>query len=98
MNSASASLQVVAGRWRVSGALSMDTVETVLDASTSIGLPEDGIVDLTAVDRVDSAGIALLLAWARRAASEGRKVAFTGIPESMHSLASLYGVEELLVA
>ena len=98
MNSASASLQVVAGRWRVSGALSMDTVEAVLAASTSIGLPEDGIVDLTAVDRVDSAGIALLLAWARRAAKESRKIGFTGIPESMHSLASLYGVEELLVA
>lgn len=98
MNSATASLQVVEGRWRVSGALSMDTVEAVLAASMSTGLPEDGIVDLTAVDRVDSAGIALLLAWARRAASESRKIAFAGIPESMRSLASLYGVEELLVA
>ena len=98
MNSAAASVQVVAGRWRVSGALSMDTVEAVLAASTSIGLPEDGVVDLTEVDRVDSAGVALLLAWARRAASEGRKIGFAGIPESMRSLARLYGVEELLVA
>ena len=98
MNSGAAALQVVAGRWQVSGALSMDTVETVLVASTQTGLPKDGIVDLTAVDRVDSAGVALVLAWARRAANEGSKIAFTGIPASMRSLAALYGVEELLVA
>jgi len=98
MNSAAASLQMVAGRWQVSGALSMDTVEAVLVASTPIALPQDGIIDLTAVDRVDSAGVALVLAWARRAASEGTKIAFAGIPESMRSLATLYGVEELLVA
>jgi phospholipid transport system transporter-binding protein len=98
MNPAAASLQMVAGRWQVSGALSMDTVEAVLVASTPIALPQDGIIDLTAVDRVDSAGVALVLAWARRAASEGTKIAFAGIPESMRSLATLYGVEELLVA
>ena len=98
MNSAAASLQVIAGRWQVSGALSMDSVEAVLAASAPIALPHDGIVDLTAVDRVDSAGVALLLAWARRAASEGSKIAFAGIPESMRSLATLYGVEELLGA
>jgi phospholipid transport system transporter-binding protein len=98
MNPAAAALQVVTGRWQVSGALSMDTVEAVLVASTSIALPQDGIVDLTAVDRVDSAGVALVLAWARRSANEGSKIAFTGIPESMRSLATLYGVEELLVA
>ena len=76
----------------------MDTVEAVLTASTAIALPRDGVIDLTAVDRVDSAGVAPVLAWARRAASEGSKIAFAGVPESMRSLAMLYGVEELLAA
>ena len=92
------SLEVAGDHWRVTGALTMDTVESVLTASAVIGLPQDGVIDLAAVDRVDSAGIALLLAWARRAATEGSRLSFAGMPESMRSLATLYGVEELLVA
>ena len=76
----------------------MDSVEAVLVASAAIALPQDGVIDLAAVERVDSAGVALLLAWARRAATERSKLAFSGMPESMRSLATLYGVEELLVA
>jgi len=75
----------------------MDTVETVRVASAAIGMPQDGIIDLAAVDRVDSAGVALVLSWARRAAAEGRPLVFAGMPQSMRALATLYGVEELLV-
>ncbi|MEO8739825.1 MAG: STAS domain-containing protein [Casimicrobiaceae bacterium] len=82
----------------MAGALSMDTVEAVLASSAAVALPQEGIIDLTAVDRVDSAGVALMLAWTRRGATEGSKLAFVGVPESMRSLVTLYGVEELLVA
>jgi len=97
MSAEAASLQVSGGRWQVAGTLSMDTVETVRVASAAIGMPQDGIIDLAAVDRVDSAGVALVLSWARRAAAEGRPLAFAGMPQSMRALATLYGVEELLV-
>ena len=97
MSAEAASLHVSGGRWQVAGTLSMDTVETVRVASAAIGMPQDGIIDLAAVDRVDSAGVALVLSWARRAAAEGRPLVFAGMPQSMRALATLYGVEELLV-
>jgi phospholipid transport system transporter-binding protein len=80
------------------GSLTMDCVANVLEASTEVPLPATGVVDLERVEAVDSAGIALLLAWKRRAAAEGKPMTFTHIPPSLASLAQLYGVGELLVA
>jgi len=84
-------------RWAVTGSLTMDSVSALLRASAARALPAAGIVDLAGVDRVDSAGVALLLAWQRRAAAEERRLVFSGVPSSMSSLAALYGVQELLV-
>ena len=83
--------------WTVTGSLTMDSVSALLRASAAQALPAAGIVDLAGVDRVDSAGVALLLAWRRRAAAEERRLVFSGVPPSMASLAALYGVQELLV-
>jgi len=92
------SLQAAGGRWQVAGALSMDTVAAILGTSAALDFPQDGVVDLAAVDRVDSSGVALLLAWTRRAATDDRTLTFVGMPDSLRSLATLYGVEELLAA
>jgi phospholipid transport system transporter-binding protein len=83
-------------RWAVSGSLTMDSASELLEASAASALPAAGIVDLAGVDRVDSAGVAVLLAWKRRAAAEAKLLVFAGVPESMASLAQLYGVQELL--
>jgi phospholipid transport system transporter-binding protein len=74
----------------------MDSASALLEASAPRALPASGVVDLARVSRVDSAGVALLLAWKRRAAAEASALHFTGIPPSMASLAQLYGVQELL--
>lgn len=91
-------LRAAGDRWMLSGPLTMDTVATLLDASTSLALPPAGVVDLGHIDRVDSAGVSILLAWKRRAATEGKPLRFANVPRSMTSLAELYGVEELLTA
>ncbi len=80
------------------GSMTMDCVATVLAASTELPLPATGIIDLERVEAVDSAGVALLLAWQRRAAAEGKPLTVAHIPSSLASLAQLYGVEELLVS
>jgi phospholipid transport system transporter-binding protein len=85
-------------RWVPVGPLTMDSVATVLAASAEAPLPPGGVVDLARVDAVDSAGVALLLAWKRRARVEGKALAFAHLPASLASLAQLYGVEDLLVA
>ena len=84
-------------RWSVSGSLTMDNVSTLLKASAGQPLPASGVIDLAYVQRVDSAAVALLLEWKRRAAAEGRSLSFSSVSPSMTSLAGLYCVEELLL-
>ena len=98
MSEATTSFQVEGERWMPAGPLTMDSVATVLAASAEVPLPATGVIDLERVEAVDSAGVALLLAWQRRAAAEGKPLRFAHIPPSLDSLAQLYGVEELLVA
>jgi phospholipid transport system transporter-binding protein len=52
--------------------------------------------DLSAVTEVDSAAVALLLEWQRQAAARGGRLALSGVPEDVASLAKLYGVDGLL--
>jgi phospholipid transport system transporter-binding protein len=98
MIDAAPSLQAVGDRWVVSGSMTMDSVADLLAASTSLAMPRAGVVSLERVDRVDSAAVAVLLAWKRRAAVEGTPLQFAGVPQSMRSLALLYGVEDMLSA
>lgn len=83
-------------RWLVAGALTVETAASVLESSRAARLPKTGIVDLSGVDGVDSAAVAVLLAWRRRAELEGIAVSFTGAPPSLSALADLYGVEEFI--
>ena len=83
-------------RWMLAGALTVDTAASVLEASREAALPPTGIVSLAGVDNVDSAAVAVLLAWRRRAAAEGKDLSFTDVPASLSALAELYGVEELI--
>ena len=92
------SLKQADGRWSPVGPLTVDTAAALLAASVASALPDSGIVDLARVGRVDSACVALMLAWKRRAAGEGKPLVFSGIPQSLTSLAMLYGVGELLAA
>ncbi|MFN2645008.1 MAG: lipid asymmetry maintenance protein MlaB [Burkholderiales bacterium] len=60
----------------------------------------DGVqtVDLAEVSEMDSALLALLLAWLREARVHERSVAFSNLPESLRTIARLYGVDRLLPA
>ena len=83
-------------RWMLAGALTMDTAASVLEASREAVLPRTGIICLAAVDGVDSAAVAVLLAWRRRAAAESADLWITDVPTSLFALARLYDVEELI--
>jgi phospholipid transport system transporter-binding protein len=52
--------------------------------------------DLSAVKRCDSSAVALLLAWQRAAHAQGKQLQLEGIPASLCSLATLYGVASLI--
>jgi phospholipid transport system transporter-binding protein len=83
-------------RWMLAGALSVDTAASVLESSRAAALPPSGVVSLAGVESVDSAAVAVLLAWRRRAVAEGKDLSFTDVPANLSALADLYDVKELI--
>ena len=82
----------------VSGPLVFDTVPD-LYAQTRDWLNKPGgpvSVDLRAVARADSAGLALFVEWLRVAKISGRALTFINVPEQVHSLIQVNGLEEAL--
>ena len=53
-------------------------------------------VDLGEVTEMDSAALALCLAWLRDARAAGGSLVFANLPESLQTIARLYGVHSLL--
>lgn len=85
------------GRLLLSGELSMSTVPELLKQDCFQPAAEGEIrIDLQAVQRADSAGVALLIEWQRAAHQQQRSISFHGIPAQMLAIAQLSGVDELL--
>ena len=53
-------------------------------------------IDLGQASKVDSAGVATLLAWQRAANERKQALVFRNIPPNLHSLAHMYGVDSLI--
>ena len=53
-------------------------------------------VDLGEVTEMDSALLALLLAWLREAEAHGHALQFARLPEALRTIARLYGVDALI--
>lgn len=83
-------------RWLVSGAMTMAEVSALLAQSTALPVTNKLEVDLAEVTDVDTATISLLFEWLRQASARKCKVTFTHLPENLVSLATVYGVFELL--
>jgi phospholipid transport system transporter-binding protein len=56
----------------------------------------DHVLDLSKVQTCDSSGVAVVLAWQREAQALGVKLALSGLPAGLVSLADVYGVTSLL--
>lgn len=73
------------------------TAATARDLLTE-GQPGAGewVADLSAVTEADSSGLAVLLAWLRASREAGGSLKFVGLPDTLQSLARLYGIDTLL--
>ncbi len=83
-------------RMLVSGAVTLGNVAVLLEEGRQhIG---DGVqtIDLAEVKEMDSALLALLLAWLRDAKAKERALEFVNLPASLQTIARLYGVDGLL--
>ena len=83
-------------RWTFSGTLTFENAEGVLERAAPLALPRSGVVDLAGLSHADSAALAVLLALKRRATEEGATLDFASVPESIVSLARVYGVDALV--
>lgn len=82
--------------YRIQGRITIDNARTLLvDGLRQFG--KDGlVVDLSQLEEVDSSAVSLLLEWLREAQRNQRKLRFTNLPDNLKSLATLYGVLDLI--
>lgn len=78
------------------GSITAENAAALAEAGAAAIRSGDLTFDLSAVTRVDSSAVALLLAWQREAKAAGKQIELTGLPEGLQSLADLYGVSALL--
>lgn len=83
-------------RLAVSGSLTIPQAARLLEAGTQLAGSRDALFDLAGVEQIDSSGIAVILGWLRAAQAAGHSLKVANAPQSLRSIAKLYGVEEIL--
>ncbi|MDP2877984.1 MAG: STAS domain-containing protein [Sulfuricella sp.] len=82
--------------YRVQGRITIDNARALL-ADGLRQFSKDGlVVDLSQLEDVDSSAVSLLLEWLREAQRNQRKLRFANLPDNLKSLATLYGVLDLI--
>lgn len=85
------------GRFALSGDMSFETAERILARSEDLFEQHTRIeVDLSGVNKADSAGLALLLEWITWANHTVREIRFTDMPERVLAIAKTTEVDSLL--
>ncbi len=80
---------------RLSGALTIANAVALCEEGKQ-QLNGDMVVDLAGVTEVDSTALSVLFEWRRAAQEKKVHVSFRNLPDSMQSLAALYGVADLV--
>ncbi|HBZ07171.1 STAS domain-containing protein [Massilia haematophila] len=77
-------------------ALTFQNANAALEQGIAAIQAGETVFDLGGVRSVDSSGVALLLAWQRRAHDAGRRLSFINVPANVDALVNLYGLDGLL--
>ncbi|HEU4351024.1 MAG TPA: STAS domain-containing protein [Burkholderiales bacterium] len=83
-------------RITLSGPVTLANATRLLDEGRKHLAEGARTVDLGEVTELDSALLAVILAWLRDSRAAKRELAFANVPQPLQTLARLYGVEELL--
>ena len=76
--------------------MTMDKVNALLDESRDMPMHGRLEVDLAEVAMVDTATISVMFEWLRRAQAQQCELKFVNFPQNLVSLATLYGVLEII--
>lgn len=85
-----------AGGYRLNGDLTYQTVPAAFERE--IEFADRTRMDLGSVDRIDSAGLALLVEWSCAARRLDKTLVLERVPESLRSLIEVSGLREVLAA
>ncbi len=80
----------------VAGDLTMQTVGAIVAAGAALMAPGPLRVDLSRVDKADSAGLAMLLDWFRSALAARCNLLVVGAPADLATLARVYGLADII--
>lgn len=83
-------------RFIMRGSLNMETVPVLFSQGIAQLTQGDLTVDFSQVENIDSATVSMLLGWKRAAQTHHRQLSVQGLPENLISLATLYGVADLM--
>ena len=89
---------MTSARQPVTGALTFETVPALYKSSATWFAGEgELVIDLAEVARTDSAGLALLIEWLRRARAANRTLRFINIPAQVQTLIRVNGLTDALL-
>jgi len=77
-------------------ALTFQSASGALEQGIAAIAAGETVFDLGGVSAADSSGVAVLLAWQRRARAANQRLTFINVPENVQKLAAVYGVDQLL--
>lgn len=80
--------------YTVTGELSHDNANAVVAAGLSAIAAGQSEFDLSALTKIDSSAVAVMIAWQRQAIQQGVQLQFSGYSASLLSLLALYGLNE----
>lgn len=84
-------------RLRVEGELIFTTVTDLQQQASSLFTEADALdIDLKAVQRSDSAGLALLIEWMREARRQDKTLRFLNMPAQMLAIARVSSLDQIL--
>lgn len=82
--------------WTVAGPLTFSSVPELQERSLEWFSSPPAALDLAGVERIDSAGIALVIEWARRAKLADADMRLVNVPAGMTALSKTTGLDRLL--
>jgi len=82
---------------RLNGELDRETLLDLWQQRTSV-MKQIDVIDVSALDRVDSAGLALLVHLRQIAQEQGTTPRFQGITDKLQSLITLYNLQQIITA
>ena len=85
------------GDFRINGVMNFDSVQSLNRCASELFVPFKRItIDLSGVTYVNSAGLALLLEWKRKAIAEDRIIEFHDVPQKLLNIARMSELEGIL--